>query len=436
MRTLSLVLYNIIVVPLLYCGFLAASLINVKIRRGIKGRKKNLTKLRESLSLFDADRPRIWFHVSSYGEFLQVKPVLIQLRKLNPRVLILVSFFSPSGYDHVHPVPPIDIKCYLPFDSFRQAKKFVSIISPRVAAIVRHDIWPNFVWRLNQEKIPLILIDASRPQNSSRFNPLWKVLSKNLFSCMTAILAISESEQEKFRQLVTDPQKVIIAGDTKYDQVWERSHDLNKIYQLVEEPGLKQKKILVVGSSWQADEDYLIPAFKQLAQRFDDLIMILAPHEPQPSRIEELEHRLYQAQLTSVRLSQFKSGQFNSRCLIIDQIGLLANIYYLGTIAFVGGSFHYKIHNVLEPAVYGVPVLFGPKIHNSSEAQNLSGHEAAIPVNSIPEIVDVVTKLLENPDLARTYGERSKTMVMQHVGSSERIAQFLLRYAGEERNKL
>lgn len=428
MTWLLLFLYNVVGIPLSFFGAFLASFMNPKIRKGLQGRKKIIKKIQASLSTVNAGKPRIWIHVSSYGEFLQVKPVLIQLKKFKPDLFIIISFFSPSGYDSVPVQQPIDFKCYLPFDSYVGAKKFIAAIAPLAAVIVRHDIWPNFVWRLRQENIPLILIDASIPEKSYRLLPIFKIINRQLFGLMKAILAISEAETARLRQLVNDPEKITVIGDTKYDQVFERSQHLDRISRLLEESALKDKKILVVGSSWQADEEYLIPAFQQLHQRFNDLIMILAPHEPTPDHIEQIEHQLGQVNLTFLRLSQFKQGRFNHHCLIIDQIGLLANIYYLGRVAFVGGSFHYKIHNVLEPAVYGIPVLFGPKMTNSSEAQHLLKHDAAILVKSTREIVDVIADLLENPEQAKQYGERARQIVMQNVGSSEKIARFLLKY--------
>jgi len=427
MRQLLLVLYNAFAVPLIFVGIKIASIINPKIRCGLRGRKKTIGNIQNELVL-SQNKPRILIHVSSYGEFLQVKPVLSHLKRLNPAIFIIISFFSPSGFNHVAVEPPIDLKCYLPFDSYVQVKKFVSAISPQVVAIVRHDIWPNFVWRVSQEKIPLILIDASIPQKSSRFFPILKRINQNLFNMMDEILAISDAEAEKLRQLVDTPEKIKVIGDTKYDQVFERSRQIDRISQLLTEPKLKDKKIFVVGSSWQTDENYLLPAYQQLRQKFVDLIMILAPHEPTPDRIEQIELQLAKAKLTAIRLSQLKQGQFDHHCLIIDQVGLLANIYYLANIAFVGGSFHYKIHNVLEPAVYGIPVLFGRKMTNSSEAQLLLKHNASILVNSTPEIVDVITGLLENPERVKAYGERAKQIVMQNVGSSEKIAKFLLQH--------
>ncbi|HEX9972513.1 MAG TPA: glycosyltransferase N-terminal domain-containing protein [bacterium] len=428
MKRLLLVLYNTIFVPVLYLIFHLLSLTNSKIKRGVQGRKNLIRNIRDRLAKLGNDRPKIWFHVSSYGEFLQVKSVLHELKKNTPDIFIIVSFFSPSGYENVPETNPIDLKCYLPFDSYFRAKQFVSLLSPNAAVIVRHDIWPNFAWRLKRSNIPLFLIDASLPQNLSRFWPILRILNRHLFDLFKAVLVISKNEVENFQKLIRNSQRIITIGDTKYDQVFERSQNLEKIALLLQSPVFKNNKVLVAGSSWQEDEEQIIPAFQQLAQRFSDLVLIIAPHEIDSHRIEQVENRLQNAELTSVRYSLFQAETFNANCLIIDKIGLLANIYYLGAMAFVGGSFHYKIHNVLEPSVYGIPVIFGPKMKNSSEAENLLKHKAAILVNSTQDIVAIISNLLQNPYLAQEYGERAKSIVMENVGSSRKIATFLQGY--------
>lgn len=428
MRRLLLIIYNLFAVPLLFLSFLLSGLFNSKIRRGIHGRLKNRAMLRAQLDKVDPMAPRIWFHVSSYGEFLQAQPILRHLKQKYPALVIVVSFFSPSGYDHVSVGDIVDVKCYLPFDSYWGAKKFVAMLAPTVAAIVRHDIWPNFVYRLAQQHIPLLLVDASLSDKSARLLPLVQKINRQLFGCMTAILAISEAEAAKFQQLMDHPEQVMVVGDTKYDQVFERGQQREAIAALTEIPALQQSKIWVVGSSWPMDEHFIFPAFEALCRQFDDLVLILAPHEPVPRRIQELEARLARAQLPALRLSQLVGNQFNARCLIVDRVGVLAALYSLATIAFVGGSFHYKVHNVLEPAVFGIPVLFGPKMTNSAEARQLLAHEAAILVRSREDIVETVTNLLQHADLASAYGQRARQIVMQNVGSSEKIAEILWQF--------
>lgn len=428
MKRLLLVLYNAIVVPVLYLVFFLLSVTNSKIKRGLRGRKNLMQNLKDRLARVEAARPKIWFHVSSYGEFLQAKPVLYELKKKVSGVCIIVSFFSPSGYENVPEEDPIDVKCYLPCDSYFKARQFVATLSPHVAVIVRHDIWPNFAWRLTRNGIPLFLIDASLPKKSSRFWPLLNRMNRHLFDLFDAVLVISNEEIQNFSKLLDNGNRIIAMGDTKYDQVFERSQNLEKISVLRQAPVFQQKKVWIVGSSWPADEEQIIPALQLLTQRFRDLIMIIAPHEIHPERIAQLENRLQNAALSSIRLSNFQPEKFTANCLIIDKIGLLATIYSLGSIAFVGGSFHYKIHNVLEPSVYGIPVIFGPKMKNSSEAEKLLRQNAAIKVESSREIVDVVSNVLENPGQAKEFGERARSIVMANVGSSGKIAAFLQGY--------
>lgn len=424
MKGLLLVFYNIFIIPLLFLGAQIASLFNAKIRQGLKGRRTALVQLKSDLNLH-AHRPRVLIHVSSFGEWLQVKPVLLNLKQLCPDVLIVVSFFSPSGFDHVAIEPPIDVKCYLPIDSYFRMKKFVEIMMPRVAAIVRHDIWPNFLYRLKCKEIPVVLIDASVPERSRLMTWLAHPFNRWIYPMFDRILAISDLEAKKLLRWIDDPQKISITGDTKYDQVFQRSQQLERIAQISRLPALQNRPIWVVGSSWPADEGYIIPAFKMLQQQFSDLILILVPHEPSPARIEQIERQLHSENLTGLRLSQLNDRSFHHHCLIIDRVGLLATIYSLGKIAFVGGSFHFKIHNVLEPAVFGIPILFGPKMNNSAEAIHLLANHAALLVKSTDEIVTAITRLLTDPESAQTYGERARQIVMQNVGSSIQVAELL-----------
>jgi len=434
MKGLLLFLYNILVLPLLIIAVNIAGLFHAKIRNGLHGRKWILPKLKSDLAAL-ADRSRILIHVSSFGEWLQVRPVLNQIKQLNPDIALVVSFFSPSGFDHVSLEPPIDVKCYLPIDSYFRIKKFIKLIKPQVVAIVRHDIWPNFLYRVNREKIPILLIDASIPRRSWVVATLLRPFHRWMYGMFDLILAISGEEAEALRRIISDPTKIRITGDTKYDQVYQRSQQLDKIASLSRLLKPQQRPIWVIGSSWPADEHQIIPAFQQLHQQFPRFMMILVPHEPTPARIEQIEEQLRLAHLTWRRLSQLNHQPFDHDCLIVDQVGLLATIYALGQVAFVGGSFHFKIHNVLEPAVFGVAVLFGPKMKNSAEAIHLLANNAAFQVHSTAEIVATISRLLSNPELAREYGNRAKQIVMQNVGTSAKVANLLLAHLAQHHVK-
>jgi len=172
----------------------------------------------------------------------------------------------------------------------------------------------------------------------------------------------------------------------------------------------------------------LIPAFGELSAAFDDLVIIIAPHEPAPHRVDDIKNRLHSDNLPTVSLSELTPADASFKCLVIDRIGILANVYYLGTLAFVGGSFHSKIHNVLEPAVYGRPVIFGPKMKTSSEAIQLLKNKAAIQVHTRQELVAVVSDLLQHPNRAAQFGQAARQTVMKNVGNSKSIAEFLLTF--------
>ena len=419
-------LYNVLIIPPAIFFLSIISLFNLKTRKGLSGRFGLIKKLKNELPVKKSDRDVTWFHVSSYGEFLQAKPVLDQLKKKNPKLFIFVTVFSPSGFENIKVEQPIDYLCYLPFDRYFTIKKFISIINPKVSVIVRHDIWPNCVWLLHKKGIPLYLIDASLPKNSSRFKPLFRYLNQVLFCKLAGVFVISEEEVRKFQKLGVESDKIKIFGDTKYDQVYERSLNNEKITQLIDHPILSNKKVLVAGSTWQEDEAVLISAFRQVHEKNKDTFLIIAPHEPALKRITDIEQQCHKANIKTVRWSDLGKFENETKCLIIDRIGLLSAIYSLGDVAFVGGSFYYKIHNVLEPAVFGIPVFFGPKMTTSAEAYKLLEHEAALIVNSVAQIVNLLTKIFKNTKFAKKYGDNAKNLVKQNIGSSKRIAAFLI----------
>ena len=337
-----------------------------------------------------------------------------------------MTVFSPSGFENIKVEKPIDYLCYLPFDSYFTIKRFISIINPKISVIVRHDIWPNCVWLLHKKRIPLYLIDASLPKNSSRFMPIFRYLNQALFRKIAGVFVIAEEEEKKFLRLGVDINKIEVIGDTKYDQVYERSRNNEKISRLIDHPNLLNKKVLVAGSTWQDDEVILIPGFHQVQEKINDTFLIIAPHEPSLKRITEIEQQCHKANIKTVRWSGLENFENDTRCLIVDQIGLLSSIYALGDVAFVGGSFYYKIHNVLEPAVFGIPVFFGPKMTTSAEAFKMIEHEAAIIVNSKEQIVDLLMKIFMDTKYANKFGDKAKSLVMKNVGSSKKIADFLI----------
>ena len=423
-----LVFYDFLFIPISLILLAIICLFNKKIRRGLLGRLGNFSQLRRKLSRCPDQQKKVLFHVSSFGEFLQAKPVMEKLKELEPDLCIVVSVFSPSGFDNIEEKFPVDVLCYLPIDGFTVIKRFVETISPGAAVIVRHDIWPNFVYRMRRNNVPVLLIDATLPENSVRYLPVIKNLFRLLFDQLSAILVVSENQKEHFRRLMGKDEKVYVFGDTKYDQVFERAKLTGEFLQFSNHAIFNDKQIFVAGSTWEDDENVIIPAFQSLAKTVENAFLIIAPHEPHKERIEEIQKKCRESGISCALLTEIQSGKKikNVKCLIVDMIGVLANIYSLGKVAFVGGSFYAKIHNVLEPAVYGIPVLMGPKMQNSAEAIDLVQSGGAKIVRNEEEMSRSLLEMFQSEEIAAKYGDRAKNQVMDNVGSSQKIAEYLL----------
>lgn len=411
------IIYNVFVVPLLYLSLMFISLFKKKIRTGISGRRRIFEELILSRLSLDLSKKIIWFHSSSLGEFEQAKPIIEKLKK-NTNVNIVVSFFSPSGYENSKKYPFADVITYLPFDSRWRAKRFIEIISPNMAVFMRYDIWPNHIWTLKKKRIPSLLVDATMKKNSPRKLPLIRSFHKYLYEDFSKILTVSEEDSEGFKSFKCKNVQIKVVGDTRFDRVYSRSL-ASKSSKIISEKILKNKKVLVAGSTWQQDEDVIIPAFIKLLKFDENALMIIAPHEPTLLHLEKLEHEFI-ATATSIRLSHI-INYTNQKVIIVDSIGILSIIYNYASAAFIGGSFKSNVHNVLEAAVYGVPVLFGPKIDNSQEAQKLVDAGGGIIVKDKKDFYRKLRKLFSDEKFLKDCGKKSYNFVHKNIGATDRI---------------
>ncbi|MCZ7616163.1 MAG: 3-deoxy-D-manno-octulosonic acid transferase [Ignavibacteriaceae bacterium] len=391
------ILYNICFIPLLYLSLIAISLLNKKVRIGIAGRKRIFEDLILNRLSFNPAKKVIWFHSSSLGEFEQAKPIIEKLKK-ETDVNIVVSFFSPSGYENSKKYPYADIITYMPFDSKWRAKRFIDIVSPNMAVFMRYDIWPNHVWTLKEKKIPCLLVDATMKKNSARKFPLAKSFHKYLFEDFAKILTVSSEDADGFASFKCKNVQVKVVGDTRFDRVYNRSL-ASKNSKIIRQEILGNKNVLVAGSTWQQDEDVLVPVFLKLMKYDNNAMMIIAPHEPSLLRLEKLENE-FSGQTSFIRLSHINNYN-GEKIIIVDSIGVLSILYNYADAAFIGGSFKINVHNVLEAAVYGIPVLFGPKIENSQEAKNLVDAGGGFLINNKMEFYRELRKLFTNEQLLK-----------------------------------
>ncbi|MBN2570844.1 MAG: 3-deoxy-D-manno-octulosonic acid transferase [Ignavibacteriales bacterium] len=417
MNKIWFLLYNVIIIPLLFLFFRIASIVNSKIKRGLEGRKNWYLELKVKLEQLDKSKETIWFHSSSMGEFEQAKPIIEKIKKEN-RYKVIVSFYSPSGYENSLKYPYPNIITYMPFDSPGNVKKYLKLVQPNLAVFMRYDIWPNFIWRLEKQDVPCFIVDATMRKDSKRKWLIIKSLHKSIYRSITKILTVTQDDYDNFLLFEINKENLEVVGDTRFDRVYQKSLEA-KEKKIFTQDFFKNKKVFVFGSSWEADESVIFPAFEKLAKYDENIIMIIAPHEPTLFHIEKIENE-FANKLKTIRFS-FISNYSNERIIIIDSIGILLTLYYYADVAYVGGSFKQGIHNVLEPAVYGIPVLFGPKIQNSQEAQYLEEIGGGIIVRNKKDAYRTLRQLFWDEEFRKELGNISLNYVNSNIGATNKI---------------
>lgn len=424
MKTIWFVIYNYFIIPVFYVIIRIGGIFNEKVRRGLKGRKRIFEELILDSAGISKIKKLIWFHSSSLGEFEQAKPIIEDLKK-NKNVNILVTFFSPSGYENSKKYPFADLVSYIPLDTFQNAKRFMQIVRPHLAVMMRYDIWPNHIWQLKKNNVPVFLVDATMKRSSPRKLPLLKNFHKILFRELTRILTVSKSDAEGFKSFGCSDNQINVVGDTRFDRVHQRSLDARK-RNLINEKLLAGKKIFAAGSTWNVDEDVIIPAFIKLAKNDKRAVLLIAPHEPSIINLEKIENE-FGGKMPTIRFSHLNNYN-NEQVIIVDSIGILLTLYTYADAAFIGGSFKQSIHNVLEAAVYGIPVLFGPKIENSQETLELLRRGGGILIKNKREAYRQMRTLFSNDKLRKEKGNISLKYVQENLGATDKIVKEIFKY--------
>ena len=409
--------YNLLIVPLLLFAMKIAPLFNQKVKIGVAGRKRLFEELIVNISSLNRKKKLIWFHSSSLGEFEQAKPIIEKLKKTKD-VNILVTFFSPSGLENSKKYPHADLVSYLPLDTTQNAAKFISLVDPSALVLMRYDLWPNHIYELAKRNIPIFLVDATMRSDSARNRFFAKNFHKHLYAKLTKILTVSETDALNFNAFDLPPHKINAVGDTRFDRVYQRSL-VAKERNLIRSEVLKDKKVIVAGSTWYEDEEMLLPAFMKLTEYDENVLLIIAPHEPTVIHLEKLEND-FAGKIKTIRFSSLNNYK-DEKIILVDSIGILLTLYYYADIAFVGGSFKSNIHNVLEAAVYGVPVIFGPKITNSQETIKLAQLGGGIIIKNKQEAYRSLRSLTEDITLRQSKGKISRDYVQSNLGATEKI---------------
>lgn len=361
---------------------------------------------------------RVHFHAASVGEFEQAKPLIEALRASANRYLITASFFSPSGYEQQGGYSALDAACYLPPDRPAPMAAFFDLLHPDLVIVIRYDLWPEFMLQAERSGIPVVLACGVLREDSARFRAPFRGFFAKLYGMLTLIHAVGDDDRRAFALLAPAvPSET--TGDTRYDRVFARARAAADLPAFT--PGLiAGRLVLVAGSTWPPDEELL----GEIASR-DDLLLILVPHEPTREHVEGL----LEAFPGGASLSAIERGEAGSavRTVVVDRTGILSALYRIGDLAYVGGAFGEGVHSVLEPAAYGVPVLCGPGIGRSRDAEQMHREGALFVVRDRSELRERVRQLAEEPERREEMGRQVRAFVERRVGGSGRIIDSLRR---------
>jgi len=352
----------------------------------------------------------IWFHAASLGEFEQGRPLIEKIKERYPEYKILLTFFSPSGYEVRKNYRGADIVCYLPLDKPRNVNKFLDIIQPCMAFFIKYEFWKNYLDELHKRNIPVYSI-SSIFRKEQIFFKWYGGTYRKVLANFDQLFVQNETSKRFLSKIGIN--KVTVVGDTRFDRVLEIRQEAKDL-PLVE--AFKGKSMTIVaGSSWQPDEDLFIEYFNT----HPDIKLIIAPHVIDENHLVEIISKLKRPY---VRYSKANEQNVkNVDCLIIDGFGLLSSIYRYGEIAYVGGGFGVGIHNILEAAVYGIPVIFGPKYQKFMEAKQLLEENGAFSIKNYEDLSQLLDKMISDTEYLKEVGEDADNYVRKNLGASEKI---------------
>lgn len=360
-----------------------ASFFNPKAKQWISGRKEWKQKLKAGI---DPSGRYVWVHCASLGEFEQGRPVIEALKEKHPGLKIILTFFSPSGYEIRKNYGGADYICYLPSDSPANARFFADTVKPVMAVFIKYEFWYFFIRAMSKRQIPVYLVSGIF-RNGQIFFRWYGKWYRNILNCFTHLFV----QDETSRQLLSGVgiHHVTVAGDTRFDRVWQIFNNRKDI--AVVQEFTRNSFPIICGSTWPADEELLL---RWLHQAPNNVKYVIAPHEIHESRIRELVAKI---SLPVIRFSQLNNADLTTfQVLIIDNIGMLSSLYGYGKIAYVGGGFGRGIHNVAEAAVYGMPIVFGPHYKKFGEATGLEAEGAAFPIHTYNDLENVLNRLYNN----------------------------------------
>lgn len=397
-----------------------------KIRRVLAARNGVLDRFeRWAATGRDPGRQLLWVHAPSVGEGLQALPVLQLVRSRHPEIQIAYTFYSPSAEQFARGLAA-DFADYLPFDTTSDSLRAIDALRPSALIYSKLDIWPLLTEAAAARGVKLGVISATLPTGSQRSGLFGRELLGDAYRKLDSIGAISSGDAERFGMQGVPASRIRVTGDTRYDQVWDRA---NRSAETEAVRSLRSdRRTLVAGSTWPSDERRLLPAWSAVTARFPRARLIIAPHE-----ISELHVRglISWAKASGRSVARIDAASPDTDVIIVDRTGLLGDLYSLGCAAYVGGGFHGAgLHSVLEPAAFGIPVLFGPRSSKSADARSLRVAGGGVEVRDAAAIEMTLRRYLESANTLESAGEKARAAVRSGLGAAERSYQLVLELLG------
>lgn len=408
-------LYRFVFIPFAGIYLRVFSFFNKKAAK----REQSWKKLLQKVEMLPKSK-RVLFHASSMGEFEQAKPVIERLKAIDPEIHIIVSFFSPSGYDNQKDYPFANEVIYMPFDTRRNARRFLSAVNPDIAVFIRYEIWLNHLKIMKEMNIAAILICATIPgRKSAPRNRLIRDYYRLGYSQFNEIYTIGEKHTEYFQELGID-SLIITSSDTRFDRIAENVEAAAN-NPIIDKKYLPDNQfVLVAGSTWPPDEDILVEAIEGLP-----VTLVFVPHEPTEENIKRLIGKIKRpALLSEIERSDHPDKRFEH--IIVDSIGILLRLYGIADLAYVGGAFGAGVHSVTEPAGYGLPLAAGPMISNSPDAIELHKDGALSQMNNSNDLHKWLNQMIYSENERNSAGKIARSYVQNSTGAAEIVANKIL----------
>ena len=392
-------------------GVAIYSLFDEKVRKMWRGEREAFSVLKSQV---DPDAKYVWFHAASLGEFEQGRPLMELLRQRHPEYKILLTFFSPSGYEVRKNYQGADIICYLPLDTRVNAIRFLRLVRPVMAFFIKYEFWYNYLHILRHRKVPVYSVSSIFRPDQVFFRWYGREYA-HVLRCVTRFFVQNEESKRLLEDLGL--KDVMVVGDTRFDRVLQIKEAAKQLP--IAEAFSRGHKVFVAGSSWPPDEDVFIPFFNQ----HPEWKVIIAPHVIGDEHLRQILSKLKRKTVLYTDTTPEEAA--SADCLVINCFGLLSSIYRYGEVAYVGGGFGVGIHNVLEAAVWGMPVIFGPNNKNFQEALGLLDAGGGFEINDDEDFVKIMDQLISDRQMLCSSSEKAGTFVNGQAGATRKVMEAL-----------